>query len=539
MKKNILKLLFVFSLLILPFNAFAAGGISTSTSSLSITEGSSKTFTINATNAAGKISIATSNPSVATISISGARWIEDENVTVTVTGKSAGNATITVTILDAATFDEEVISGTRTVNVVVNAKPSSGGNSGGGSSSGSKPATPDTRSKNSNLSKLLINGTEVTKKDGNYVLDVSNFIDKVEISATAEDSKATVSGTGSKNVNVGANNFDVVVKAENGSSTTYKVIINRSEYNLLSDLEELLEKDGDLNIKLSDDDSITSDILNKIINSKKTISLNKIDEDGLILYSWILDGKELEATDSFNPFVATVIENNDDMEEAFNYAGGVYFDLSNCGEIPEGAILKYYVGKTYDNGDSVNLYIYDEKTGTITKLASDVVIKDGYVELDVDKTVKHFISKTEVSDAVVVSEGTNIWFIVSIVLIVVVLLLFILLLTKKNKKKDTVEETVVETPVVEQAVEVVQVDSTPVEDVKVEQPAVTDVPKLDATVETPVENTKVEQQEVVATEQPVIEEVVSTASTSDVPEITSTIEVVSDTNVTTDENEVL
>ena len=48
----------------------------------------------------------------------------------------------------------------------------------------------------------------------------------VNIKATVNDKKSIVSGTGKHNVGEGENKFNITVKAQNGSTRTYKVIIN-------------------------------------------------------------------------------------------------------------------------------------------------------------------------------------------------------------------------------------------------------------------------------------------------------------------------
>lgn len=60
-----------------------------------------------------------------------------------------------------------------------------------------------------------------------YSAVVASTVSSVKISATAVASTSTVSGTGTKSLNYGNNIFNVVVTAENGTKTTYKITINR------------------------------------------------------------------------------------------------------------------------------------------------------------------------------------------------------------------------------------------------------------------------------------------------------------------------
>ena len=113
-----------------PVSVFAEGYISASPTSLTIEQGSSKTFTITAYNAIGDVSIESNNSDVASVNTEdwGTGMVEEkQNKTaiITVNGNSVGTTTITLTI-DAATFDGEDLAGqtkTITVNVVAKQTP--------------------------------------------------------------------------------------------------------------------------------------------------------------------------------------------------------------------------------------------------------------------------------------------------------------------------------------------------------------------------------------------------------------------------------
>ena len=60
-----------------------------------------------------------------------------------------------------------------------------------------------------------------------YNVNVPYEAEKIEIYAEATSSKATVTGTGEKTLQLGENKFDVVVTAEDGTKKTYTLVINR------------------------------------------------------------------------------------------------------------------------------------------------------------------------------------------------------------------------------------------------------------------------------------------------------------------------
>ena len=98
---------------------YAAGGLSVSTGSLSMTTGGSASFTVSVNDAAGRVDISSSNAGVARVSV-GSTFLDNSSVTIVVTGASAGSAVITVRATDMTTYDDESLTGTtRTVSVNV------------------------------------------------------------------------------------------------------------------------------------------------------------------------------------------------------------------------------------------------------------------------------------------------------------------------------------------------------------------------------------------------------------------------------------
>lgn len=86
-------------------------------------------------------------------------------------------------------------------------------------------------SNNNYLSDLKVNGKTITnfnKETEEYTLDdVKGDVSSIEISATAEDTKASVKGTGNKSLSVGDNSIEVIVTAENGTTKTYTIKVKK------------------------------------------------------------------------------------------------------------------------------------------------------------------------------------------------------------------------------------------------------------------------------------------------------------------------
>lgn len=85
-------------------------------------------------------------------------------------------------------------------------------------------------SDNNYLSDLKVDGTTVSgfsKDKTSYEVATDNA--SLVISATKEDSKASISGIGSKNLSYGKNTFSIVVTSEKGTKKTYTVVVNRND----------------------------------------------------------------------------------------------------------------------------------------------------------------------------------------------------------------------------------------------------------------------------------------------------------------------
>ena len=87
------------------------------------------------------------------------------------------------------------------------------------------------KSSNNNLKSLSLDKGNINfqKNNLNYSITVDYNVSDITINASAEDSKASVSGTGKKNLALYNNNFQVVVKAENGSTKTYNIEVIRKD----------------------------------------------------------------------------------------------------------------------------------------------------------------------------------------------------------------------------------------------------------------------------------------------------------------------
>ena len=90
--------------------------------------------------------------------------------------------------------------------------------------------TVTVKSSNTYLRALAVSGGNISfqKTKTSYSVNVPNTQTTTNITAATEDARATLTGTGTRTLNVGKNTFNIVVTAESGAKRTYTVVINRA-----------------------------------------------------------------------------------------------------------------------------------------------------------------------------------------------------------------------------------------------------------------------------------------------------------------------
>lgn len=380
MKKIYIMVIILVAFCFMPTNIYAAGNISVSTTNINIYKGSSSSFTVTANNAAGRVDVSTSNPGVVSVSTSSV-FLDMQSEKITVTANAVGNATIRVYVADATTYDDESLTGkTYVINV--------------------KVTEPVVLSQNNNLKKLEVEGYQLTKIDKqNYTLNVSNDVSSIKITATAEDEKAKLSGVGEHKLSIGENNIEIIVTSESGLQNKINVKVIRKDGYYLEDLKNLLDdpQNEEISINIQKDSKVTIEQLDMIKNSGKEVKLNYLDENKKVIYSWIVDGQKIDSTNEFLTTILYTSEYKKDIAKLSNYADGVYITYRNNGGLPKEVKTKLSVSDKFENNSMVKAYCYDETKKALDLYLEDLIVKDGYVELNLNNCSNYFLSMSDIS----------------------------------------------------------------------------------------------------------------------------------------------
>lgn len=341
-------------------------------------------------------------------------------------------------------------------------------------------------SSDANLKYLKISGLEIQLEENvySYYINVSNETSELDIKYEARDSKAKTTMTGLLDLEVGVNNIDIVVTAEDGTSKTYNIKVERRplrvevenvEKNIIEKIEDPYNFD-DIYVKVKTTDTnktISEDLMNSIKESSKEL-IFEISDEVIPYYSFNVNKYKLGELESLNYEIIFESENIEKLNTK-NYLP-IVFTADKI--IDAELVFKIYVSdKLEDLSEMYNLYHYDKVKEEYILVKENIDISEGFIELTTsdlseyvlatldEEEVPELIDKT-VTPKVEEEKPKRNWWICLIIVPIVIAVLIVFFLKKKKKKKQNIEEPIVESsPVVQEA----PVAEEPV----VQEPAVT------------------------------------------------------------------
>ena len=159
--------------------------------------------------------------------------VASDSFSVTLKAISAGKASISLSATDGVIYgtEEELDSMAGSSTSVTVKNEAAGSNTGNNNNTGSNTNTAALSADNSLKALTISPGTLSPAFKGSttkYTATVDNSVTSIAVSATPVNEKATIESViGNTNLAVGANVVQIVVKAENGTTATYKITVTR------------------------------------------------------------------------------------------------------------------------------------------------------------------------------------------------------------------------------------------------------------------------------------------------------------------------
>lgn len=480
----ILSLVVAVMLVFTPAEHVYAQGLGLSVSSSSIAVGKTVKVTVSMPSGYfGTVVISSSDEGVLSNGGDGVANIGDAagyptSQSFSFTAKAAGSCTIKAycTVVGDAEGNDAggIITGASTKVTVTSAssnndsnsnkdnKDNSGSNTGNDSNANKDNENKEEKkSSNASLGSLVISaGTlspEFSAATKDYTATVDYSCSSLAVTANPADSKASVTSvTGNDSLEVGENTVSVVVTAEDGSTSTYNIVVTRraeddpenadkqdnwkkfdingTEWTMVNDIPEDVVPEGFEHSKTVID-GLEYNTLHGTFGDITLVYLQSESGNGLFVYDAAQNAAyEFVRINSESHFIVVLLPKVDDVPEGYNEISlsiegkGVATAYQTKVEKTDDQTKDFYlVYAMNDNGES-GWYTYDSVDGTYmrTKLSTPTVAQD---ENDTTKSelVPGIANKYLVLAAI-------------LVLIIIILALLLLVVIVKNKKRTANEE---------------------------------------------------------------------------------------------------
>lgn len=361
---------------------------------------------------------------------------------------SIGVGSATVTVTSASSNNDS--------NSNKDNKDNSGSNTGNDSNANKDNENKEEKkSSNASLGSLVISaGTlspEFSAATKDYTATVDYSRSSLAVTANPADSKASVTSvTGNDSLEVGENTVSVVVTAEDGSTSTYNIVVTRraeddpenadkqdnwkkfdingTEWTMVNDIPEDVVPEGFEHSKTVID-GLEYNTLHGTFGDITLVYLQSESGNGLFVYDAAQNAAyEFVRINSESHFIVVLLPKVDDVPEGYNEISlsiegkGVATAYQTKGEKTDDQTKDFYlVYAMNDNGES-GWYTYDSVDGTYmrTKLSTPTVAQE---ENDTTKSelVPGIANKYLVLAAI-------------LVLIIIILLLLLIVSAVKNRK---------------------------------------------------------------------------------------------------------
>lgn len=361
---------------------------------------------------------------------------------------SIGVGSATVTVTSASSNNDS--------NSNKDNKDNSGSNTGNDSNANKDNENKEEKkSSNASLGSLVISaGTlspEFSAATKDYTATVDYSCSSLAVTANPADSKASVTSvTGNDSLEVGENTVSVVVTAEDGSTSTYNIVVTRraeddpenadkqdnwkkfdingTEWTMVNDIPEDVVPEGFEHSKTVID-GLEYNTLHGTFGDVTLVYLQSESGNGLFVYDAAQNAAyEFVRINSESHFIVVLLPKVDDVPEGYNEVSlsiegkGVATAYQTKVEKTDDQTKDFYlVYAMNDNGES-GWYTYDSVDGTYmrTKLSTPTVAQD---ENDTTKSelVPGIANKYLVLAAI-------------LVLIIIILLLLLMVSAVKNRK---------------------------------------------------------------------------------------------------------
>ncbi len=278
-------------------------------------------------------------------------------------------------------------------------------------------------SQNNRLSNLTIEGCffEFDLETTDYVCDVSNLLETIDVNAVTADQNAQVM-INQTQLQVGSNTIIITVIAPSGDERIYQIVIDRSHLAPIIKLEQLRQAlstltSAEIIVELEQQTSIGRDVLDAIKAAGKILIIQVKDDQNRVMYQWKIDGSQI---DNHQNIQTEVLFNSDDqllLDALTRHTKGKLLVFQPNESLPAKTMVGVNVFNEYDDQQALNLYFFDPVNQTLTLEHKGLVVEQGFVWIPLSHTSQYFLTPATLKE----SSSSNPWMLTSGILLVLLL----------------------------------------------------------------------------------------------------------------------
>lgn len=197
-------------------------------------------------------------------------------------------------------------------------------------------------------------------------------------SGALTDGGTTTSGTTTPGSNA-------PTQGNNAAAETVTVEV-QNEFDV-SSIESSVASNAETEMAATTPTTLTSGVFSALQQSGNTLSLDVVNSSNEMLYRWTFNGADITDT---SKEVNLEIVTNGTSDAISALVGSDYYpyilNFTNKGDLPGKASIQVYVGDMYADSQPLYLYLYNEESDELELISSDLVVAQGYVTFDTEKT---------------------------------------------------------------------------------------------------------------------------------------------------------
>ena len=155
----------------------------------------------------------------------------------------------------------------------------------------------------------------------------------------------------------------------------------------VSSIESSVASNAETEMAATTPTTLTSGVFSALQQSGNSLNLDVVNSSNEMLYRWTFSGADITDT---SKEVNLEIVTNGTSDAISALVGSDYYpyilNFTNKGDLPGKASIQVYVGDMYADSQPLYLYLYNEESDELEHISSDLVVAQGYVTFDTEKT---------------------------------------------------------------------------------------------------------------------------------------------------------